>query len=121
MLWLNMHVLFWITLIPFPILMVGDHPRVPLASMCLGFVLLMCSLAAYMVRRYSYFKARLVDESLSETSIQDGLVQNIIAICLALAGIITALFSVYISYWIYVLVLAMFVIPQKLEKKTHHP
>ncbi len=124
LLWYNIHLLFWITMLPFPVAMVGDHPDLPIAAMCLGLVLLMCSFAAYIVRRYSYFTANLVDENLSERSIQDGLVKNIIAIILNVIAIASAPFSVYIAYSIYFIVLGLFITPQKLERKSrsssHH-
>ncbi len=105
-------------MIPFPITMVGDHPYVAVAAMSLGVVLMMCSLAAFLVRRYSYFKAKLVDESLSKDSINDGLIKNIIAIVLNIIAIFTAPISVYIAYGIYVVVLSLLIIPQKLEKRS---
>ena len=118
LLWYNIHLLFWITIIPFPTAMVGDHPDIPLAAMSLAFVLMMASLAAYIVRRYSYFKASLVDESLSIDSIKDGLNKNLAAIILNFAAILIALYSVKICYIIFIVVLALFIIPQKLERKS---
>jgi uncharacterized membrane protein len=118
LLWYNIHLLFWITMLPFPIAMIGDHPELPIAPMSLGVVLLMCCVAAYIVRRYSYFTAKLVDETLSEDSIQDGLTKNIIAIILNVFAIAIAPFSVYIAYSIFFIVLALFIIPQKLERKS---
>ena len=118
LLWYNIHLLFWITMLPFPIAMIGDHPDLAVPAMYLGVVLLMCSFAAYLVRRYSYFTANLVDENLSENSINDGLGKNIIAIILNIIAIASAPFSVYIAYSIYFIVLGMFIIPQKLERKT---
>ena len=118
LLWLNIHMLFWISMLPFPISMVGDRPLIPIAAMSLGVVLLMCSLAAFLVRRYAYFKAELADERLSQRSIKDGHLNNLLAIGLNAIAIIAASFSVYIAYSIYVVVLALFIIPQKLEKKT---
>ncbi|MEP7255066.1 MAG: TMEM175 family protein [Ferruginibacter sp.] len=118
LLWYNIHMLFWITIIPFPTAMVGDHPEIPLAAMSLAFVLMMSSLAAYIVRRYSYFKASLVDESLSIDSIKDGLNKNIAAIILNFTAILVAPYSVKICYIIFIIVLALFIIPQKLERKS---
>ena len=118
LLWYNIHLLFWITIIPFPTAMVGDHPDIPLAAMSLAFVLMMASLAAYIVRRYSYFKALLVDESLSDDSVKDGLTKNLLAIILNFAAILIALYSVKICYIIFIVVLALFIIPQKLERKS---
>ena len=117
LLWYNIHLLFWITIIPFPTAMVGDHPDIPLAAMSLAFVLMMASLAAYIVRRYSYFRASLVDESLSIDSIKDGLNKNLAAIILNFAAILIAPYSVKICYIIFIIVLALFIIPQKLERK----
>lgn len=96
----------------------GDFPQVPVGAMILGLVLLMCSVAAYLVRRYSYFKARLADERLSKQSIYDGMGNNIVAIVLNGIAIAIAPFSVYIAYGIFFIVLILFLIPQKLEKKA---
>jgi len=118
LLWYNVHVLFWITLVPFPISMVGDHPQLQISAISLGFVLLMCCLAAYLVRNYTYFTAKLVDQTLSQESVKDGMRKNILAIILNIIAIGASLISVYIAYVIFVVVLGLFIIPQKLEKKT---
>ena len=98
--------------------MVGDYPGIPVATMSLAFVLMMVSLAAFIVRRYSYFKGSLVDENLSLDSIKDGLNKNIAAIILNFAAILIAPYSVKICYIIFIIVLALFIIPQKLERKS---
>lgn len=118
LLWYNIHLLFWITMLPFPIAMIGDHPEVAISAMSLGIVLLMSSFAAFLVRRYSYTTAKLVNEVLTEDSIQYGLKNNIIAIILNLVAIFAAIFSVYIAYVIYFIILGLFAIPQKLEVKS---
>ena len=117
LLWYNIHLLFWITMLPFPIAMIGDQPTLPFAAISLGVVLLMCSAAALLVRRYSYFKAMLVNENLTEMSKHDGLSKNVVAIILNLAAIFCASISVYIAYSIYFVVLGLFMVPQKLEIK----
>lgn len=117
LLWYNIHFLFWITMLPFAIAMVGDHPHVPLAAVCLGIVLFMASVAAYLLLRYSYVKSKLVDETLSYDSIQNGLTKNIMAVVVTFLGILIALKWVYVSYCIYFVVLIIFLIPQKMEKR----
>jgi uncharacterized membrane protein len=117
LLWFNNHLLFWITMLPFPIAMIGDHPLLPFAAISLGVVLLMCSVAALLIRRYSYFKAKLVSERLTENSKLDGMNKNMIAIVLNLIAIFCASISVYIAYSIYFVVLGLFIVPQKLEIK----
>lgn len=117
LLWYNIHSLFWITLIPSAIAMVDNHPLVPLAAICLGVVLFMASVATYLLLQYSYVKSKLVDESLSYESIKRGLGKNLAAIIITFLGIIAAFFSVYISYIIYSVVLIIFMIPHKMEKR----
>lgn len=118
LLWYNIHSLFWIAMMPFAIAMVGDHPLVPIAAMWLGAVLFMASLSALLLRRYSYVKSRLADETLSLDSIRDGLRKNLYALILTVPGIAAAWSSVYVSYIIYFAVLIIFMLPQKMEKKN---
>ena len=117
LLWYNIHFLFWITMLPFAIAMVGDHPHISLAAVSLGIVLFMASLAAYLLLRYSYVKSKLVDKTLSNDSIQSGLLKNFIAVVVTFFGILVALKWVYVSYCIYFVVLVIFLIPQKMEKR----
>jgi uncharacterized membrane protein len=117
LLYYNIHLLFWITMIPFPVAMIGEHPRIALSAMALGFVLLMCSVAALMLRRYSYFTAKLVTPTLSAGSLRDGINKNVIAIVLNIIAIFAAIYSVYLAYSLFFVVLGLFMIPQKLERK----
>ena len=117
LLWYNIFFLFWISMLPFAIAMVGDHPHVALAAVSLGVVLFMASLAAYLLLRYCYVKSKLVDETLSYDSIRNSLVKNILAVIVTFIGIMVALKWVYVSYCIYFVVLIIFLIPQKLEKR----
>ena len=117
LLWYNIYFLFWITMLPFAIAMVGDHPLVPLAAVSLGFVLFMASIAAYLLFRYSYVKSKLVDETLSNDSIKSGLSKNMLAIVITLIGILIAFKWVYVSYCVYFGVLIIYVNPLKMEKR----
>lgn len=117
LLWYNIYFLFWITMLPFAIAMVGDHPNVPLAAISLGFVLFMASIAAYLLLRYSYVKSKLVDETLSNDSIKSGLTKNLFAIIITFIGILLAFKWVYISYLVYFAVLVIYVNPLKMEKR----
>lgn len=115
LLWYNIHLLFWITMLPFPTAMVGDFPEVPLAVISLAFVLLMVSVASYMVRRYSFYKAAEIRENFSARLIGGGLTKNIVAIVLNIGAIAAAFISVSISYVIFIIVLALFTIPHRGE------
>ena len=117
LLWYNIHFLFWITMLPFAIAMVEDHPHVSLSSISLGIVLFMASVAAFLLLHYSYVKSKLVDQTLSYDSIHNSLIKNKVAVIVTLLGILVALKWVYVSYCIYFVVLIIFIIPQKLEKR----
>lgn len=117
LLWLNIHLLFWITIIPFPTNMVGDHPFVPLPAICLAIVLLMVSVSSYLVRQYSYKRATVANENSAARIIKEGITQNLIAIALNIAAIAMAFISVRISYIIFLIVLIIFSIPHRSELK----
>lgn len=116
-LWYNIHSLFWISMIPFAIAMVGNHPHLSIAAISLGIVLFMASVAAFLLFRYCYVKSKLVDESLSFESIHRGVLKNVAAIVVTFLGILVAFKWVYISYCIYFAVLIIFIIPLKMEKR----
>lgn len=120
LLWLNIHLLFWLTIIPFPTNMVGDYPFVSLPAICLAVVLLMVSVSSFLVRHYSFKKATLENENTSARVIKEGIAQNVIAILLNLAAIVTAFFSVTITYIIFLLVLIIFSIPHSSESKQNN-
>lgn len=50
-LWANLHLLFWLSLIPFVTNWVAEHHRDPVPVACYGAVLLMCSVAFLFLRR----------------------------------------------------------------------
>lgn len=50
-LWANLHLLFWLSLIPFVTNWVAEHHRDPVPVACYGAVLLMCSVAFLLLRR----------------------------------------------------------------------
>ncbi len=53
LLWLNLHFLFWLSLIPFPTSMVGANPRLPQSAALFGAVLTLMSLAYTLMRGYA--------------------------------------------------------------------
>jgi uncharacterized membrane protein len=122
LLWHNIHLLFWITLVPFTTGMVGDYPKIPLSAIALASVLLMVSVSSYIVRRYSYSHAAMINEHSSAQIIKSGLSRNLIAIVLNLAAIGIAFVNVMLSYIVFTIVLTMFIIPLKTEiiKESHH-
>jgi uncharacterized membrane protein len=52
-LWLNHHVLFWVTLIPLVARFFGEHPTQPRAAAAYAFVMMMCTFALGRIRRHA--------------------------------------------------------------------
>lgn len=51
--WLNNHVLFWVTLIPIVARFFGLHPTAPRAAAAYAFVIMMCTLSFTLLRRHA--------------------------------------------------------------------
>ncbi len=49
--WLNLHLLFWLSLIPVVTAWVGENPRAPLPTALYGVVFLLCALAYNLLQR----------------------------------------------------------------------
>src|ERR1035437_4178884 len=52
-LWLNLHLLFWLTLIPFPTFMLGRNPMLSYSAATYGAILFMASFAITLLRGYA--------------------------------------------------------------------
>lgn len=50
-LWANLHLLFWLSLLPFTTGWMGENHFAPLPTACYGFVLLMSAMAYYILQR----------------------------------------------------------------------
>lgn len=64
LIWLNVHFLFWVSLIPFPTGHMGDNPFSELANVILAAVFLMGSLSFKMMSSYSMFRSNICQDSL---------------------------------------------------------
>ena len=64
LIWLNVHFLFWVSLIPFPTGHMGEHPFSITANVILAVVFLMGSLSFKMMSSYSMFRSDICQDSL---------------------------------------------------------
>jgi uncharacterized membrane protein len=121
-LWANLHLLFWLSLVPFMTLWVGeggtgDHPKafavVPMATY--GVVLLLAAIA------YFILKTAIVNEMGSDSVIAQALgndTKGKASPILYLAGIVLAFINRWASLSIYVFVALIWLVPDKrLESK----
>ena len=118
-LWANMHLLFWLSLIPFVTGWMGENHFAPLPTAVYGGVLLAAAIAYYILERliiaqqgaHSKLKAAVGKD------IKGKLSPLIYAVAIALAFI-----NQWISDALYVLVALMWLIPDKrIESKLNEP
>ena len=111
LLWTNIYLLFWMSLVPFVTDYLGKNHREPMAVALYGLDLVLCSSAFYLLRivllRQDQHDLTLADY---HAAIQR---KNVFAAGLYLASVPLAYFSIYASYFIFALVPAMYFLPEK--------
>jgi uncharacterized membrane protein len=114
-LWANLHLLFWLSLIPFASGWMGENHFAALPVAVYGFVLLMPALAYY------WLQASIVRANGSDTVLARALGRDIkgkISPLLCVAGIALAFVNPWISCALYVLIALMWLIPdRRIEKR----
>ena len=118
-LWANLHLLFWLSLVPFATNWLGenDFARVPAALY--GFVLLMCA-AAYTILQATILREPGGNELLARAIGKD--TKGRASVLLYIVAIASAFVSSKVSVGIYVFVALMWLIPDpRIEKAIVHP
>ena|GEM_PF-154056 len=64
LIWLNVHFLFWVSLIPFPTGHMGEHPFSEMANVMIASVFFMGSLSFKIMSSYSMFRGSICQDSL---------------------------------------------------------
>jgi len=117
-LWANLHLLFWLSLVPFATGWMGENHFEPLPTAVYGVVLLFAGLS------YTILQNKLVHHSKGENSTLGEAVGNDLKGKLSLIAYILAIplafVNEHISHVIYALVAMMWFIPdRRIEKKIH--
>jgi uncharacterized membrane protein len=107
-LWCNNHLLFWMSLIPVSTAFLGDHPFEPLALAAYGFVLTGSSTAFTLLRWCVTRDERGHLSALHAASVK----KSVIATLIYGASMPLAFASVYLSMAIFVLIPAIFILPE---------
>ena len=115
LLWLNLHFLFWLSLIPFPTSLLGELPlrQEPVAvygAVCLG-------------ASFSYMMLFLkcsanFDQRINERYRLSALIKNAIGLALYILAIGVSKFNVYFSWAIFIAIPASYFFPDKAEVKS---
>jgi TMEM175 potassium channel family protein len=112
LLWSNLNLLFWMSLIPFVTDFLGKNPRASFAVALYGFDLALCGSAFYLLRtalvRQDRHDPRL---SAYHERMQR---KNAFSASLYLLSVPLAYVSVYASFFIFALIPAMYFLPEKM-------
>ncbi|MES2071884.1 MAG: TMEM175 family protein [Pseudomonadota bacterium] len=109
-LWANLHLLFWLSLIPFVTGWVGENQFTALPLALYGCVLLMCSVAYYLLTRV-LVASHGQDSALAQALGRD--VKGIISVICYAAAIGLAFWNAWASFATYVGVAAVWFIPDR--------
>lgn len=111
LLWSNIYLLFWMSLVPFVTDYLGKNYREPLAVALYGLDLVLCSSAFYLLR------VILLEQDRNDPSLADyhAAVQrkNAFSAGLYLLSVPLAYVSIYASFLIFALIPAMYFLPEK--------
>ena len=115
-LWANMHLLFWLSLVPFTTGWMGENHFAPLPTAIYGLSLIMPAIA------WTIMQSVIVRHQGSGSMLAAALGSDLkgkLSIALYLVGIILAFFAPYVSVGIYYIVALMWLVPdQRFEKRV---
>jgi len=118
-LWANMHLLFWLSLIPFTTGWMGENHFAPLPTAIYGVVLLACAIAYYLLQKL------IIAQQGAHSPLEAAVGKDIkgkLSPLLYLLAIIMAFVNQWISDALYVLVALMWLIPdRRIESKLSEP
>lgn len=115
-LWANMHLLFWLSLIPFGTGWMGENHFAALPTALYGFTLLMAAIA-YVILQLAIIRAHGRDGTLAIALGSD--VKGKVSLGLYIMGIACAFGAPWISHALYALVALMWIVPDRRIEKGH--
>jgi len=114
-LWANLHLLFWLSLIPFVTAWMGENEFAPWPVALYGVVLLFASIAYYILAR-TLIAAHGTDSVLATALGRD--VKGKVSVVAYAAAIPLALASSWLAFGLFVLVAVMWLVPDRRIEKT---
>ena len=110
MLWANMHLLFWLSVVPFVTKWMGDSHFAPVPTALYGTVLFMAAVAYWILQR-TIIRSHGTDSLLRQAIGDDR--KGVLSRLLYLIGIATAAFAPYAAGVIYALTAGLWLVPDK--------
>ncbi len=114
-LWANLHLLFWLSLIPFATAWIGEHHFASFPMMLYGIILLMNGIA-FNVLQYYIIQSHGKDSDLAKAVGKD--YKGKLSVILYIIAVVLTKYNVVISGVIYILVALLWLIPDKRIEKT---
>ena len=111
LLWSNINLLFWMSLVPFVTDFLGKNFRAPMAVALYGLDLSLCSVAFYFLRTELVRQHAEFDELSEHHRMMQR--KNAISLLLYFSSVPLAYVSVYASFFIFGLIPAMYFLPEK--------
>ena len=108
--WANMHLLFWLSLIPFVTSWAGEHRDAPLPAAAYGIVLLMAGVAYWVMERY------MVRENGPQSVLAEAVGRDrkgLLSMIGYVAAIALAFVSPRVAGLVYALVAVMWIVPDR--------
>ena len=109
-LWANLHLLFWLSVVPFVTAWMGHHPMEAVPAAAYGAVLLMDAIA-YTILQRALIAAHGRDSKLSQAVGKD--TKGVFSLCVYVAAIPLAFVRPVISYTLFVFVALIWLVPDK--------
>lgn len=113
LLWYSIHLLFWMSIVPFGTNFIGANPLLWQASFFYGIIFFMSALSFTILRNY-VIQSNLLHESISRQAHIKIRNKNRIALSIYILAAFISLVSVYISFALFLTVPAMYFIPEKI-------
>jgi uncharacterized membrane protein len=117
--WSNMHLLFWLSLVPFVTGWMGENAFAPNTAALYGFVMLMAAVA-YTILVRALLKHHAPDSPLARAIGSDA--KGNISLVLYILGIVSTLVSSAISLMFYIVVAVIWLVPdRRIERAMQKP
>lgn len=113
LLWYSIHLLFWMSIVPFGTNFIGANPLLWQASSFYGIIFFMSALSFTMLRNY-VIQTNLLHESINKQAHIKIRNKNRLALLIYLLAACLSPVSVYISFTLFLVVPTMYFIPEKI-------
>jgi len=118
LLWYNLHLLFWMCIVPIPTAFLGPHFTMPEATALYGFTMFMNAVAFALMREYVHANAHLFIENISTQMMRKMRYKLLGTVGLYFVSIFAGYISTYISLGIFVLIIVIYFMPQNIVVET---